>query len=186
MRGRGKRCCGVLTCLLLSGCVGHAPSAHQQGAKAEEAAAVASSAAGKSREAESTPYAKTRGTELPADACVRTEEGAWAFLNQFVRSAPIRKQYTSADAIRAGLDPAQFGVGNVDNRWVYVDPTLDVADYPRVDLKLVVTGSKFNLEYTKARFSGDEESIEPYGGTGRYTFEFTGRCWELVAQAPMR
>lgn len=121
---------------------------------------------------------------LPPEACEQNEDGARAFLNQFVRSPEIRKAYTATDYAKTNSD--RFDIAQVDNRWVYADPTLDAVDYPRIEMKSTVRGDAFSVAYTKARFSNNDENVETYGATAEYTFTFTDGCWKLVAQTPMR
>lgn len=139
------------------------------------------------------PEAATKpAVTLPPEAC--TPEGAWSFFQQFVTSADVRRAYskldlkTSITAADAAADPAfdGFRIGLVDNRWVLVDPAVEVADYPRVELKSARDGNAFNIKYTKARFANDDETVELYGETAGYAFEFTDGCWMLVGQTPTR
>ncbi len=129
---------------------------------------------------------------LPPEAC--TLKGGWSFFQQFVASGDVRRAYSKLD-LKAGIAAAEaaahpefdgFRIGLVDNRWVLVDPALEVADYPRVELKSALEGNAFNIKYTKARFANDDETVEPYGETAGYTFEFTDGCWTLVGQTPTR
>ncbi len=140
-----------------------------------------------------TAKAETKpAVTLPPEAC--TPEGAWSFFEKFAASADVRRAYSKLD-LKAGITTAEaaadpafdgFRIGLVDSRWVLVDPALQVAEYPRVELKSAREGNAFNIEYTKARFSNDEETVELYGETAGYTFEFTDGCWTLVGQTPTR
>jgi len=127
---------------------------------------------------------------LPPEAC--TLEGGREFFQQFVESADVRRAYSKLD-LKAGIAAADaaahpqfdgFRIGLVDNRWVLVDPAADVGDYPRVQLKQALQGNTYTVDYTRARFSNDDETVEAYGETARYTFEFTNGCWMLVGQTP--
>ena len=130
---------------------------------------------------------------LPPEAC--TLDGGWAFFEQFVDSADVRRAYSKLD-LKTGIAAADaaahpdfdgFRIGKVDNRWVLVDPAVaDVADYPRIEIKSSLQGSTFKIDYTKARFSNDEENVEPYGETAGYTFKFVDGCWTLAGQTPAR
>jgi hypothetical protein len=129
---------------------------------------------------------------LPPEAC--TLKGGWSFFRQFVASGDVRRAYSKLD-LKAGITAADaaahpefdgFRIGLVDNRWVLVDPALEVADYPRVELKSALDGDTFTVKYTKARFSNDDEIVKPYGETAGYTFEFIDGCWMLVGQMPAR
>lgn len=130
--------------------------------------------------------------KLPPEACNR--EDGWAFFQQFAASADVRRAYSRLD-LKAGMaagDAAShpqfdgFRIGLVDSRWVLVDPSVDVSEYPRVDLKSSLEGNVFKIDYTRARFSNDDENVEPYGETAGYTFEFIDGCWMLVGQTPTR
>lgn len=126
---------------------------------------------------------------LPPEAC--TLQGGREFFQQFVESADVRRAYSKLDlkagiAADAAADPQfdGFRIGLVDNRWVEVNPATDAADYPRVELKQSLQGNTYIVDYTKARFSNDDETVETYGETARYTFEFINGCWLLVSQTP--
>lgn len=136
-----------------------------------------------------TPAAKP-AVALPPEAC--TLQGGREFFQQFVESADVRRAYSKLD-LKAGIaagDAAAhpqfdgFRIGLVDNRWVLVEPAADVGDYPRVQLKQALQGNTYTVDYTKARFSNDDETVETYGKTARYTFEFIDGCWMLVGQTP--
>jgi hypothetical protein len=127
---------------------------------------------------------------LPPEAC--TLEGGREFFQQFVESADVRRAYSRLD-LKAGIaaDAAAahpqfdgFRIGLVDNRWVLVDPATAAADAPRVELKRALQGNTYTVDYTRARFSNNDETVEPYGETARYTFEFVDGCWALVSQTP--
>lgn len=127
---------------------------------------------------------------LPPEAC--TLEGGREFFQQFVESADVRRAYSRLD-LKAGIaaDAAAahpqfdgFRIGLVDNRWVLVDPAIAAADAPRVELKRALQGNTYTVDYTRARFSNNDETVEPYGETARYTFEFVDGCWALVSQTP--
>ncbi|MFZ2752304.1 MAG: hypothetical protein WAZ48_02550 [Lysobacteraceae bacterium] len=129
---------------------------------------------------------------LPPEACTR--EGGWDFFQQFVASADVRRAYSRLD-LKAGIaaDVAAahpefdgFRVGLVDSRWALVDPAVDASEYPRVDLKSSTEGDVFKIEYTRAHFSNDDETVETYGETAGYTFEFIDGCWMLVGKTPTR
>lgn len=127
---------------------------------------------------------------LPPEAC--TPQGGREFFQQFVESADVRRAYSKPD-LKAGIaagdaaaDPQfdGFRIGLVDSRWVLVDPATDAANYPRVELKQSLQGNTYTVDYSKARFSNDDETVETYGKTARYTFEFINGCWMLVGQTP--
>lgn len=127
---------------------------------------------------------------LPPEAC--TLEGGREFFQQFVESADVRRAYSRID-LKAGIaaDAAAahpqfdgFRIGLVDNRWVLLDPAIGAADAPRVELKRALQGNTYTVDYTRARFSNNDENVEPYGETARYTFEFVDGCWALVSQTP--
>lgn len=127
---------------------------------------------------------------LPPEAC--TLEGGREFFQQFVESADVRRAYSRTD-LKAGIaaDAAAahpqfdgFRIGLVDNRWVLVDPATAAADAPRVELKRALHGDTYTVDYTRARFSNNDETVEPYGETARYTFQFVDGCWALVSQTP--
>lgn len=127
---------------------------------------------------------------LPPEAC--TLQGGREFFQQFVESADVRRAYSKLD-LKAGIAAADaaadpqfdgFRIGLVDSRWVLVYPATDVANYPRVELKQLLQGNTYTVDYTKARFSNDDETVETYGETARYTFEFINGCWMLVSQTP--
>jgi hypothetical protein len=130
---------------------------------------------------------------LPPEAC--TLDGGWAFFEQFVDSADVRRAYSKLD-LKAGIAAADaaahpdfdgFRIGKVDNRWVLVDPAVaDVADYPRIEIKSSLQGKTFRVDYSKARFSNDDENVERYGETAAYSFEFIDGCWTLTGQTPTR
>ncbi len=129
---------------------------------------------------------------LPPEACAR--ENGWDFFQQFVASADVRRAYSRLD-LKAGIAAADraahpdfdgFRIGLVDSRWVLVDPAMDASQYPRIDLKSSLEGNVFKIDYTKARFSNDEETAETYGETAGYTFEFIDGCWMLVGKTPTR
>lgn len=125
---------------------------------------------------------------LPPEAC--TLQGNREFFQQFVASADVRRAYSKLD-LKAGIAAADvaahpqfdgFRIGLVDNRWVLVDPATGVANYPRVELKHSLQGNTYTVDYTKARFSNGDETVEPYGETAGYIFEFINGCWMLVSQ----
>jgi hypothetical protein len=130
---------------------------------------------------------------LPPEAC--TLDGGWAFFEQFVDSVDVRRAYSKLD-LKSGLAAADaaahpdfdgFRIGKVDNRWVLVDPAMaDVADYPRIEIKSSLQGNTFKIDYRKARFSNDDENVEPYGESAGYSFEFIDGCWALTGQTPAR
>lgn len=127
---------------------------------------------------------------LPPEAC--TLQGGWDFFQQFVESADVRRAYSTldlkagltADAVAAHPQFDGFQIGLVDSRWVLVNPAVDPAEYPRASLKSALQGNTFTIDYTQARFSNDDETVETYGETARYTFEFIDGCWRLVSQSP--
>jgi hypothetical protein len=144
--------------------------------------------------APSTPVeaASKPAVKLPPEACTR--EGGWDFFQQFAASADVRRAYSKLD-LKAGIAAADaaahpdfdgFRIGLVDSRWVLVDPAVDASEYPRVDLKSSLEGDVFKIDYTKARFSNDDETVETYGETAGYTFKFIDGCWMLVGQTPTR
>lgn len=179
--------------------VGCKPSASDAAVTADASAETASSAPPAATPAATAPEASPVVAEaqaakpavaLPPEAC--TLQGGREFFQQFVESADVRRAYSKLD-LKAGIaagDAAAhpqfdgFRIGLVDNRWVQVDPAIDAADYPRVELKQSLQGNTYTVDYTKARFSNDDETVETYGKTARYTFEFTGGCWMLVGQTP--
>ncbi len=127
---------------------------------------------------------------LPPEAC--TLEGGREFFQQFVESADVRRAYSKID-LKAGVAAAAaaahpqfdgFRIGLVDNRWVLVDPATGTVDAPRLELKRSLQGDTYTVDYTRARFSNNDETVETYGDTGRYTFEFTDGCWALASQTP--
>ena len=65
-----------------------------------------------------------------------------------------------------------------------VDPAIEAADAPRVELKRSLQGDTYTVDYTRARFSNNDETVETYGETARYTFEFIDGCWALASQTP--
>jgi len=142
---------------------------------------------------EMAPPAAKPSVALPPEAC--TLDGGWAFFEQFVDRADVRRAYNKLD-LKAGIAAADaaahpdfdgFRIGKVDNRWVLVDPAVeDVADYPRIEIKSSLQGNTFKIDYTKARFSNDEENVETYGETAGYSFEFIDGCWTLTGQTPTR
>lgn len=123
---------------------------------------------------------------MPSGACVQSEEGAWQFLNHFVYSDALRTKYTDERAINAGVDPVNFEVTLVDHRWAYAESGKNMADYPRVNLKLDFDVDKFELKYTRAKYSPDDEQSWAYGSTGRYSFAHLDGCWKLVSHHPIR
>ena len=127
---------------------------------------------------------------LSPEAC--TLQGGREFFQQFVESADVRRAYSKLD-LKAGIAAADaaadpqfdgFRIGLVDNRWVLVYPATHAANYPRVELKQSLQGNTYTVDYTKARFSNDDETVETHGETARYTFEFIDGCWSLVSQTP--
>jgi hypothetical protein len=178
---------------LIVGCKPTAPADVAPPAAAEtKPDAVAPAPSAPMAEAASKPAVK-----LPPEACTR--EGGWDFFQQFVASADVRRAYSKLD-LKAGIAAAVaaahpdfdgFRIGLVDSRWVLVDPVVvdpavDAGEYPRVDLKSSLEGDVFKIDYTKARFSNDDETVETYGETAGYTFEFIDGCWMLVGQTPTR
>lgn len=124
----------------------------------------------------------------------RTTQGGREFFQQFVESADVRRAYSRLE-LKAGIAAADaakhpqfdgFRIGLVDNRWVLVDPANDAADHPRVELKQSLQGNTYIVDYARARFSNDDETVEAYGDTARYTFEFIDGCWMLTGQTPAR
>lgn len=178
---------GLLVCLCMAGCFGSAKSpAGMQGPSGSAGAPKANADLAK-REVHVLQDADVAApARVPPNACMRTEQGAQEFLNQFVWSAQIRRAYTHLASMPRGSDPDRFEIANVDNRWVYADPALDMTDYPRLELDLVLDADGFRVDYTRARFSSDDESVERYGSTGSYVFAFMHGCWRLVGSTPIR
>ncbi len=158
--------------------------------KAEMASAAAEAPAPEATPAVAQAPAAKSAVVLPPEAC--TLQGGREFFQQFVESADVRRAYSKLDlkagiaAGDAGADPQfdGFRIGLVDSRWVLVDPATDAANYPRVELKQSLQGNTYIVDYTKARFSNDDETVETYGETARYTFEFINGCWLLVGRTP--
>lgn len=156
-------------------------------AKAETGTASAASEQDASSAVSEAPVPKPA---LPPEAC--TLEGGREFFQQFVESADVRRAYSRID-LKAGIaaDAAAahpqfdgFRIGLVDNRWVLADPANAAGDAPRVELKRALQGNTYIVDYTRARFSNNDETVEPYGETARYTFEFVDGCWALASQTP--
>lgn len=161
-------------------------------ANAEAAAAAETSAPDASPAVAEAPVAEAAVPKptLPPEAC--TLEGGREFFQQFVESADVRRAYSRLD-LKAGIaaDVAAahpqfdgFRIGLVDNRWVLADPAVAAGDAPRVELKRSLQGNTYTVDYTRARFSNNDETVEPYGETARYTFEFVDGCWALASQTP--
>ena len=180
------RFAAIVVLAMLAACKPSAPAADAP-AKVDAPVAVAEAAEQPAAPEAARPDAATDAVSdapaMPAEACQQTEAGGREFLNQFARSAALRKAHTAA---AAQADAQHFGIALVDNRWVYADPALMAAEYPRVELKTSFGGNTFRVDYTKARFANDDETVETYGGTASYTFEFIDGCWKLVGQTPMR
>ena len=156
-------------------------------AKAETGAAAAAPEQDASSAVAEAPVPKPA---LPPEAC--TLEGGREFFQQFVESADVRRAYSRID-LKAGIaaDAAAahpqfdgFRIGLVDNRWVLADPATAAGDAPRVELRRALQGNTYIVDYTRARFSNNDETVEPYGETARYTFEFVDGCWALTSQTP--
>lgn len=172
---------GFALALLLAGCQSPQPEpAVDDGQHAAPAPAPVVETAAPATSVDST------AASPPPDACEHSEAGASAFLNQFVTSAETRKSHIDPRAVQAGVNPDDFRIALVDSRWVYNDPALGDADDPRIELQTRFAGNSFDVDYTKARFSNDGETVEPYGNTGSYRFEFIDGHWRLVGATPMK
>jgi hypothetical protein len=177
------RFAAIVVLAMLAACKPSAPAADAP-AKVDAPVAVAEATEQPvAPQAARPPDAAADAPVMPPVACQQTEAGGREFLNQFARSAALRKAYTAA-APQADAQP--FAIALVDNRWVYADPALVAAEYPRVELKTSFSGNTFRIGYTRARFANDDETVEPYGETADYTFEFIDGCWKLVGHTPMR
>lgn len=121
----------------------------------------------------------------PAEACVRSEEAAWAFFGYFVQSKSVRERFTDVSALKAGITLDRFEVVDIDHRWSYAEPNKTIDQYPRVTLEMTFRGSGFVMQYQRANFANDDESFQTYGSPGRYFFEYRNECWKLIGHQPM-
>jgi hypothetical protein len=168
--------CVVLIVAGLSACAAADRTRAPQPASATKAIATA----------EPASISQSDGVSLPPEACTR--EGAWDFFRQFVARGEVRESYSKIDLKPIGGPEGSrfdgFRIGLVDNRWVYVDPSLSEADYPRLRLDGIRRGDVFRMEYVKAEYAPNEDLLKTYGPTASYTFEYRDDCWALTAASP--
>lgn len=136
-----------------------------------------------------TPDAQAPQVALSPELCAKDD--GWPFFERFVESADVRRAYSRIElaprANGAGGKPDfdGFRIANVDNQWVLVDPSApDVGHYPRVDIQTSLDDGVFKVDYTRARYSNGDETVEKYGETASYRFEFVDGCWALTGATP--
>ncbi len=111
------------------------------------------------------------------------------FFGAFVESPELRRERTLLD-LRSELvgeyptDFDGFRIGNVDNRWTYVDPLIPVEDWPNLDIEQKKVDEDYRVEYRRARYLNDNGDIKVYGPTMNYLFRKQDGCWFLVEKNP--
>ncbi|WND78333.1 hypothetical protein [Lysobacter capsici] len=177
----------ALVVLALTACKAAAPEA-----PAAPAAAPATTAATTPAPTAAAPTAAPAAVQLPAEACVKSEDGFASFFEQFVYEAPVRAAYSAPTVeVRDIKDPAKllgseqpgpFRIAIVDNQWSYNEPGKDAGQFARVKMDRTLNGDRMRVDFVKAEFSPDEEVTKTLGKPEAYVFEFKQGCWQLTQQ----
>ena len=183
--------------LALAGCNAPVPGKADPAANATPApaeSAPAQPAAAQPAPAEAAPPASA-AVQLPAEACVKTEDGFAAFFEQFVYEANVRSAYSAPKIeIRDLKDPGKllesqtpqqagpFKIALVDNQWAYDEPGKQAGQLDRVKIDRTLSGDRMRVDFVKAEFSPDEEVVKTLGKPEAYVFEFKQGCWQLTQQ----
>ncbi len=190
--------------LALAGCNAPAPEAGKANTADPAAAATPASAEPAATEpataqpapAEATPSAPaSAAVQLPAEACVKSEDGFASFFEQFVYQANVRSAYSAPKIeIRDLKDPGKllesqtpqqagpFKIALVDNQWSYDEPGKQAGQLDRVKIERTLSGDRMRVDFVKAEFSPDEEVVKTFGKPEAYVFEFKQGCWQLTQQ----
>ena len=161
---------GLITVFALAACSVPSGSAAPEPAKASPISEVSN------RQGSDMSVAQNPSSDLPADACTR--DGYWSFFETFVQSPEVRAAHTS-DAVRSAINP--FRISLVDDRWYYVDDAgKEGQERQPLELKDVLEGKTFRVEYVRAEFDANDEIVRTYGTTGSYVFNFVDGCWQLT------
>ncbi|MGJ7903275.1 hypothetical protein, partial [Lysobacter sp. 1R34A] len=133
--------------------------------------------------------------QLPAEACVKSEEGFATFFEQFVYGGNVRSAYTAPQLeIRDLKDPGKlletqtpqqagpFKIALVDHQWSYDEPGKQAGELDRVKIDRTLSGDRMRVDFVKAEFSPDEEVVKTLGKPEAYVFEFKQGCWQLTQQ----
>lgn len=176
--------------LALTACKAAAPEAPAAPAPAAPAAAPAAATAPAPAPVAAAPAAAP-AVQLPADACVKSEDGFASFFEQFVYEAPVRAAYSAPTVeVRDIKDPAKllgsqpdpFRIALVDNQWSYAEPGKDAGQFARIKSERTLSGDRMRVDFVKAEFSPDEEVTKTLGKPEAYVFEFKQGCWQLTQQ----
>lgn len=180
--------------LALTACKAAAPEAPAAPAPAAPAAAPATTAAAAPAPTAAAPTAAPAApaVQLPAEACVKSEDGFASFFEQFVYEAPVRAAYSAPTVeVRDIKDPGKllgseqpgpFRIAMVDNQWSYSEPGKDAGQFARVKMDRTLNGDRMRVDFVKAEFSPDEEVTKTLGKPEAYVFEFKQGCWQLTQQ----
>lgn len=176
--------------LALTACKAAAPEAPAAPAPTAPTAAPATTTAPAPAPVAAAPTAPA--VQLPADACVKSEDGFASFFEQFVYEAPVRAAYSAPTVeVRDIKDPAKllssqqpdpFRIALVDNQWSYVEPGKDPSQFARIKSDRTLSGDRMRVDFVKAEFSPDEEVTKTLGKPEAYVFEFKQGCWQLIQQ----
>jgi hypothetical protein len=131
--------------------------------------------------------------DLPAEACVKSEEGFSEFFGHFVQDRKVRESH-SAPMIEVGdikkddetknvvasdqIEP--FRIALVDSRWVYEEPGKPPGELARVDTNRTLDGNTMRVEFVRAEFSSEEDVLKTMGDPEAYIFAFRKGCWQLT------
>jgi len=142
---------------------------------------------------EATRVPATREQNLPAEACVKSEEGFSEFLGLFVQDRRVRESH-SAPMIGVGdikrpdetadvvalqqIEP--FRIALVDGRWVYEEPGKPSGELARVDISRTLDGEAMRVEFVRAEFSAEDDVLRTIGDPEVYEFAFRKGCWQLM------
>lgn len=180
--------------LALTACKAAAPEAPAPAAAAATPAAATAPAANVQAAPPAVPASAQPAkpaVQLPADACVKSEDGFAAFFEQFVYEAPVRAAYSAPTVeVRDIKDPARrieappgpFRIALIDNQWSYDEPDKDPSELDRIQIKRSLSGDRMRVDFVRAEFSPDEEVSKTLGKPEAYVFEFKQGCWQLTQQ----
>lgn len=187
--------------LALAGCNAPAPDAGKPADPAASATpAPAAPAAAQPMPAQpapatSAPAPAAAAVQLPAEACVKSEDGFAAFFEQFVYEANVRSAYTAPQIeIRDLKDPGKlletqtpqqagpFKIALIDSQWSYDEPGKQAGELDRVKIDRTLSGERMRVDFVKAEFSPDDEVVKTLGKPEAYVFEFKQGCWQLTQQ----
>lgn len=181
---------GILTLVfLLTGCRQTTSPATDPNPRLVDASPA--TAVQEAREATRVPAAD--GQDLPAEACVKSEEGFSEFFGFFVQDRRVRESH-SAPMIEVGdikkddetknvvaseqIEP--FRIALVDNQWMYEEPGKSPGELARVDINRTMDGEAVRVEFVRAEFSAEDEVLRAVGDPEAYIFVFRNGCWQLT------